>query len=656
VPYLKLLDLASQHANEIRASVARLGRSPDCTVVVTGEAAGVVSAVHAELRHADGEWRLADLGSRNGTFVNGRRLAAPVTLKPGDVIGLGERGPRFSVAQVGEGLPPTIPEHPGLVEPAARRPLEARAYGITLLDAATGRLYEARGSRIRIGRGRECEIQPGDASDTVVSRVHAELRVGPTGALVARDAGSTNGTFINDERITEPVPVRLGDRIMLGRGGPVLIVEGLGTAPQLPVARPVGVHGPRSVGTVLGRAWAAAREERGQGKRRSTAFLKAVAAEVGQDSRRRLRWVLGVVFALLVALGGAVYGVYWLLSTQVEQTAAEERSAADSARAETERLRRELDAARAAAAPAAQVDSLRTQLQAAEARTAELRAALDRAQRAIAAQLAEGETRRVAAQNELQRLRDELATAERQAASRAAVDSLERAVTAAEHQTQNLDAKMRAVRGTDFATIAQQNQAAVGLITASFGRDYYNGTGFVISADGYMLTNWHVVADSLHGRADTLWVIMADQSQARYADVIALSQERDIAVIKVRGYQGPFISSIDWNGTKARQGEPAALIGYPAGSGFARLRSAVIRTSMTAGIISRATEDVIQFDGITIGGSSGSPLFDAAGEVVAMHRAGLVQAQGFALLVPIKHAVAIMPVALRLKLGITASE
>src|SRR3989442_10424855 len=126
-----------------------------------------------------------------------------------------------------------------------------------------------------------------------------------------------------------------------------------------------------------------------------------------------------------------------------------------------------------------------------------------------------------------------------------------------------------------------------------------------------MLTNWHVVADSQHARPDTIWVTMADQAQAHWADVIAASQERDIAVIKFRGYQGPYLTAIDWRGTKARQGEPAALIGYPAGSGFARLRSAVARTSMTAGIISRAKEDVVKLDGLTIAGSSGSPHFNS---------------------------------------------
>ena len=600
--------------------------------MLTGGAAGVVSGVHAELRHDGGAWRLADLASRNGTFVNGRRVDTPAVLRSGDMISLGETGPRLLVAAVAEGLAPTLPERPGILEAKEHRtPPEARAYGIMLLDAATGRHYEGRGVRIRIGRGHECEVQLIDAPETIVSRVHAELTVGPSGGLAVRDGGSKNGTFLNDERVTTPVPVRLGDRITLGRGGPALIVEGLGTAPEMPVARRSGAPGERTVRSLIARGLARAKG----------------------DSRRKLGWLLAVVIVLVLLLAAAVSGVYWLLSTQVEQTEQARRTGEDSARAETERLRRELDIARAAAAPVAQVESLRAQLASAESRTTELRAALERAQTALSGQLAAGEARRVAAQEEVQRLRDELAAAERRAPSTATLDSLRHAVATAEHQTQALDAKLRAIRATDFAALAQQNQGAVGLVTVSFGRAYYSGTGFAITPDGYMLTNWHVVADSQHARPDTIWVTMADQTQARYADVIATSQERDIAVIRMRGYQGVYISTVDWGGTKARQGEPAALIGYPAGAGFARLRSSVVRTSMTAGIISRATDDVIQFDGMTIGGSSGSPMFNANGEVIAIHRAGLPQAPGFALAVPTRHAVTIMPIPLREKLGIT---
>jgi predicted component of type VI protein secretion system len=50
-----------------------------------------VSRRHARLNFQGGKYVLEDLGSTNGTFVNGQRLAGPVVLKPGDVVSLGEQ-------------------------------------------------------------------------------------------------------------------------------------------------------------------------------------------------------------------------------------------------------------------------------------------------------------------------------------------------------------------------------------------------------------------------------------------------------------------------------------------------------------------------------------------------------------------------------------
>ncbi len=644
--YLKLTDLSGKTVAESHGETLRFGREPGSAVLVTGDAAKVVSARHAELRCEHGRWLVADLGSRNGTYVNGARVSPTRVLGQGDTIRLGESGPQYRVATVTADLEATLTEHPGLPP----RPAEQRAYGITVLVTATGKRYEARGTRIRLGRGRECEIQPVAASDTIVSRVHAELTVGASGGLVVRDAESKNGTYLNGERVTKPLPVRLGDKIMLGQGGPVLLVEGMGTAPHKAYPRPEG-GGPKGAGlgqkTVSGMIGAALAKAR-----RPSALLRAMAEDVGKEARRKIRWLAGLVVFLVVLLGGGVYAVYWLLSSQVEHTKQALRTAEDSSRAESDRLRRELLAARAAAAPAAEVETLRVKLVAAESRTTQLQAALDRAQRALGQQLAAGEARRDEAQRDLQRMRDQLAAAERRAPSPEMIDSLRRAVSTAEAQASSLDAKLRAIRGTDFAGLAQENQAAVGLITVSFAGDRYDGTGFAISPDGYMLTNWHVVADSVHAQADSVWVTMADQSVGRFADVVATSRERDVALIKIRGYQGPYLTAIDWGGTKARQGEPAALIGYPAGSGFARDRTSIVRTSMTAGILSRVTPDLIQFDGMTTGGSSGSPVFNADGEVISVHRAGLRQGPGFALSVPVKYAIPLMPPALRQRLGL----
>ncbi len=657
MPYLKLQLLTSGKILEVRDPVASLGRDPASTVAFSGDDARVVSTRHAELRHQDGGWVLVDLGSRNGSYLNGQRVQDQSNLAAGDEIRLGETGPRLAVVATSEIVGATLAEHPAydLSSAPSPRPPEARPYGITLIATATGKRFEAKGTRIRLGRGKECEVRPVEGGEGIVSRVHAELSVGPSGGLSLRDVGSKNGTFLNGDRIQDPMPVRLGDRITLGPGGPVLVVEGIGTGPMKAAVRPPApaeAMGQKTVMGLINSALEQAREERRRGGRGSTAFLKAVAAEVGKDSRRKFRWITATVIVLVLVLGAGVFGVYRLLSQQVAQTEVARRSAEDSSRAEAERLRQALDSARSQAAPASTVDSLRVQLESAQARTNELSEALSRAQSALGQQLAAGETQRQASERELQRLRDQLTEAQKSAPSSSAIDSLRKQVSVAEAQTASLDARMRAVRGTDFATIAQQNQGAVGLITTSFGKNYYNGSGFVISADGYMLTNWHVVTDSGYPKPDTTWVTMADQSASRYADVVITSQDRDIALIKIRGYQGPYLTAIDWGGTKVRQGEPAALIGYPAGAGFARYRSTVVRTSMTAGIISRVTDDVIQFDGMTVGGSSGSPVFNANGEVISIHRAGLPQAPGFALSVPIRHAVPLLPPELKQKLGI----
>ncbi len=63
-----------------------LGRSSRCDVVLDD---ANVSRQHAELRPRGGSWVLTDLGSTNGSSVNGRRIDAPTVVKPGDEIELG---------------------------------------------------------------------------------------------------------------------------------------------------------------------------------------------------------------------------------------------------------------------------------------------------------------------------------------------------------------------------------------------------------------------------------------------------------------------------------------------------------------------------------------------------------------------------------------
>ena len=126
----------------------------------------------------------------------------------------------------------------------------------------------------------------------------------------------------------------------------------------------------------------------------------------------------------------------------------------------------------------------------------------------------------------------------------------------------------------------------------------------------------------------------------------------DVAILKIKDYKGPYVARIDWTSTHAIQGEPAALIGFPAGADNALDAQNVVRSSMSAGIFSKVTPDIIQFDGFTVGGSSGSPIFNAAGEVVALHRAGLKQASGLGFAVPLARVFPLLRPELRAELGL----
>ncbi|QFG19868.1 DUF1707 and FHA domain-containing protein [Actinomadura sp. WMMB 499] len=64
-----------------------VGRAPACQFVLSDL---TVSRFHAEIYRADGTWMISDLGSMNGTRVNGWRLTGPARVRPGDEVGFGD--------------------------------------------------------------------------------------------------------------------------------------------------------------------------------------------------------------------------------------------------------------------------------------------------------------------------------------------------------------------------------------------------------------------------------------------------------------------------------------------------------------------------------------------------------------------------------------
>ncbi|MEN8841655.1 MAG: trypsin-like peptidase domain-containing protein, partial [Octadecabacter sp.] len=144
------------------------------------------------------------------------------------------------------------------------------------------------------------------------------------------------------------------------------------------------------------------------------------------------------------------------------------------------------------------------------------------------------------------------------------------------------------------------------------------GSGFVISADGFIVTNNHVIEG-----ADEIEIEFfpgdGQPSELLPAELIGTDPNTDIALLKVE-YDTPlsFVSFGDSNGPGSRVGDWVMAMGNPLGQGF----------SVSAGIISARNrslqgtyDDYIQTDAAINRGNSGGPLFNMDGDVIGVNTA-----------------------------------
>ncbi|HJQ19992.1 MAG TPA: FHA domain-containing protein [Gemmatimonadaceae bacterium] len=557
--------------------------------------------------------------------------------------------------------------------------------------------FEVRAQSVKIGRSPECNVQVPPEQGASVSRQHAEIAIAD-GGVVVRDIGSRNGTFVNGKRIDAPHGAVRGDLIMLGSGGPTFAIEDLHIVRgQTPDPAPSGgaqetLSTPAEAKPVRRSPQPAARltnepptsppvpPERAKVKsmgpatklaRRSfagagrTAFFKDVLEDMSKKSAKRVRVIVWASVATTVIIASLLLGVTQWRVAQSENRIAAERSKfearSDSIRkaaaAEADRLRASFDSARASSAPRAVLDSLREALADASRRTGLLEQALVRARQSLDQQLASGDSARHRAEEEMTRLRAEVSKAQAgDGGSRASLDSLRRALRAAEDHANEVEAQVRAVRGggATLAQIAQRNQGAVGLLFFFFGGTQGNdslkaGSGFVITPSGYLVTNRHVVTDRNGAVHSPIYIAMADHAfnLETKVDVVALGSgsDADIAIVKIPNYTGPHIDKIDWDGKTAQQGAAAALIGFPYSTelAFDNKTTTTVRTSMTAGIFSKVAPDFVQLNMMTVVGASGSPIFSESGDVVAVHREALVGGTGISFAVPMAKVLSLLP-------------
>lgn len=205
-----------------------IGRDAGCDVVVPGSE---VSRRHAQILASESGYVLVDT-STNGTFVNGARVEGSRILKRADVIRVGGDEFRFYADTPAPGPVEARPSPPpgadarlndtlyGLPgEPAARGPVTPVAREEAPLASLLIRSGNLKGKRLAV-RVPVVNIGRADYNDLVipdpsVSAAHAKLQR-RDGIWVLSDLGSTNGTFVDGERITEETPLGPGATVRFG--------------------------------------------------------------------------------------------------------------------------------------------------------------------------------------------------------------------------------------------------------------------------------------------------------------------------------------------------------------------------------------------------------------------------------------------------------
>jgi len=194
-----------ENQTSITQETTIIGRGSDCDIVLLDER---VSRQHTEI-HFDGEsYLISDLGSFNGTYLNGKMLGDTHPLENGDQLKIGPVRLRFELLAA-----PELDPRPTLVVPESA----SQAY----LEISTGTQRGARFDLVkermvigRAGRGESWDIL---LQDRAVSRPHAQIvRDTDVDEYTLTDLDSANGTLVNGQAITESQALKDGDPILFG--------------------------------------------------------------------------------------------------------------------------------------------------------------------------------------------------------------------------------------------------------------------------------------------------------------------------------------------------------------------------------------------------------------------------------------------------------
>lgn len=173
-------------------------------------------------------------------------------------------------------------------------------------------------------------------------------------------------------------------------------------------------------------------------------------------------------------------------------------------------------------------------------------------------------------------------------------------------------------------------QHAIGATAEVIGKEG-RGSGCVVSPEGYLLTNWHVVRDGQNRPADPVYIAFTlnqrnPPKELFKGRVVRFDEKLDLALIKIDagrygqpippGYRFPAFN-LGYS-EKATIGQPISILGYPSNGGIGSRVSITLTRGVISGFEASPEGTYLKTDGEISFGNSGGAVFDAFGELLGL--------------------------------------